>query len=177
MRRQHPSNRRTAMRLTLVAAGMFGFGYLLVPLYDVLCEITGFNGRTGDAVAEERLDRVVDTERLVTVEFITSVNGLRWEFRPTVKRMQVHPGQIYETNFYARNMQRGVATGQAVPSVSPTIAAPHFSKTECFCFTKQRFEAGEERDMPLRFVLRTDLPPDVETVTLSYTFFNTGEDA
>lgn len=167
------SNRRTALMLSALAGAMFGFGYLLIPLYDVLCEITGFNGRTGDAVAEERLSDVPDLARLVTIEFLGTVNsGLRWEFEPTVSRMQVHPGKLYEASYRARNLSRVAVVAQAIPSVSPNVAAPHLSKTECFCFTEQRFEAGESRDMPVRFMVRNDLPPEVTTITLSYTFFS-----
>ncbi len=171
------ANRRTAGRLAAVALAMFGFGYLLVPLYDIVCEITGFNGRTGDAVAEERLSSAVDTSRLITVEFLGTVNGLRWDFEPAVRTMRVHPGQLYETSYTAINRQHAPVRAQAVPSVAPTQAAPYFSKTECFCFTEQTLDAGEHRDMPVRFVVRNDLPPEVTTVTLSYTFFRTDDGA
>ena len=91
--------------------------------------------------------------------------------------MKVHPGQLYETSYVARNRQHTPVRAQAVPSVAPNVAAPYFSKTECFCFTEQTLEAGENRDMPVRFVVRRDLPPEVTTVTLSYTFFRTDQDA
>ena len=178
MNRSRTSNRRTALMLSMAAVGMFGFGYLLIPMYDILCEITGFNGRTGDQVEEARLVDAVDLERTVTVEFLATVNsGLRWEFEPSVLRMKVHPGKLYETTYRARNLGSQPSVAQAVPSVSPNVAAPHFSKTECFCFTEQRFDAHEARDMPVRFMVRADLPPDVSTITLSYTFFTSVRDS
>lgn len=159
-------------KLLLMAVAMFGFGFLLVPLYDVFCEITGLNGKT-DASAQV-VAEAPDFERLVTVEFTGIVNqGGPWEFRPEVTRMQVHPGKLYATTFYARNLADDKIAGQAVPSVSPGQAAAYFRKTECFCFTRQDFEGGESKNMPLRFVLDPDLPQHVETVTLAYTMFAT----
>ncbi len=165
-------SRRTARKMVMVALGMFGFGYALVPLYDVFCDITGLNGKTG------RLDSAqaagaVDRERTVTVEFVANVNGeLPWEFAPVVRKMEVHPGALMEADFIATNRSAEAMTGNAVPSVAPGRASRYFSKTECFCFTAQRLEAGESRDMPLRFVVDPRLPEDVRTLTLSYTFFD-----
>ncbi len=117
-----------------------------------------------------------DTERLVTVEFVASVNeNLPWEFHPEVAKMQVHPGQAYTTRFYAKNRTHAAMVGHAVPSVAPGVAARHFQKTECFCFTEQRFEGGEGRWMPVRFVVDPALPDKYEVVTLSYTFFRFGQ--
>ncbi len=169
------ANRRTARRLAIVVLAMFGFGYALVPLYDVLCEITGLGGRTG-VVAAGSLDGGVDTGRTVKVQFLGTVNSrLPWEFRPNVASMEVHPGQIYETTYFARNLSEAATVGQARPSVAPSVASLHFNKTECFCFVEQEFAPGEARDMPVRFVLSRDLPADIATVTLSYTFFNSGQ--
>ena len=166
------ANGKTARRLALVVLAMFGFGYALVPLYDVLCEITGLGGRTG-VVAASALDGGVDTNRTIKVQFLGSVNSrLPWEFRPNITSMEVHPGQVYETTYFARNLSKTVTVGQARPSVAPAIASLHFNKTECFCFVEQEFAPGEARDMPVRFVLSRDLPADIATVTLSYTFFN-----
>jgi cytochrome c oxidase assembly protein subunit 11 len=165
-------NRRLATRLAVVVVAMFGFGYLLVPLYDVLCEITGLGGRTG-VVQEQVLDGQVDEDRLITVEFLGDVNSrLPWEFHPAVKKMQVHPGQVYEISYFARNLTDSATVGQARPSVTPAVASIYFAKTECFCFTEQHFDAGEGRMMPVRFVVARELPADIRTVTLSYTFFN-----
>lgn len=166
------SNRRLATRLVVVVVAMFGFGYALVPLYDVFCEITGLGGKTG--VAEEaRLEGVADTTRLLTVEFLGTVSSdLPWEFRPTTKKMAIHPGRVYETTYYARNLTDRATIGRAVPSVAPGAAGAYFRKTECFCFTEQRFEPGEGREMAVRFVVDRELPADIRTITLSYTFFD-----
>ena len=169
------ANGRTARRLSIVVLAMFGFGYALVPLYDVLCEITGLGGRTG-VVAAGSLDGGVDTSRTVKVQFLGTVNSrLPWEFRPNVASMEVHPGQVYETSYFARNLSQAATVGQARPSVAPSVASLHFNKTECFCFVEQEFAPGEAREMPVRFVLSRDLPADIATVTLSYTFFNSGQ--
>ncbi len=165
------ANRRAAGRLGLVVVAMFGFGFALVPLYNVFCELTGLNGKTG-VVEASALDGAVDESRLVTVQFTASVNSrLPWEFAPLKHEIKVHPGKIYEATFVARNMGSVAKVGQAVPSVAPATASKYFDKTECFCFTEQRFEAGEVRELPLRFVVDTDLPAQIRTVTLSYTFF------
>ena len=165
-------NGKTARRLAVVVLAMFGFGYALVPLYDVLCEITGLGGRTG-VVTAGALDGSVDTSRTVRVQFLGTVSSqLPWEFRPNVTSMEVHPGQVYETTYFAKNLSPAATIGQARPSVAPSIASLHFNKTECFCFVQQEFAPGEARDMPVRFVLSRDLPADIATVTLSYTFFN-----
>ena len=165
------ANRRAAGRLGIVVLAMFGFGFALVPLYNVFCELTGLNGKTG-VVEASALNDAVDETRLVTVEFTGSVNSrLPWEFAPVDYKMQVHPGKVYEAAFVARNLGAMAKVGQAVPSVSPSEASRYFDKTECFCFTEQRFEAGETRELPLRFVVDTDLPAEITTVTLSYTFF------
>ena len=155
----------------MVVLGMFGFGYALVPLYDVFCEITGLGGRTG-VVQAESLDRVVDENRLVTVQFDGTVNSaLPWEFRPVAAQMQIHPGQVYEAQFIARNRSEHDTIGQARPVVSPAVASKYFNKTECFCFTEQSLAGGEERAMPVRFVVSRELPAEIGTLTLSYIFF------
>jgi len=164
-------NRRSALRLSVVVLAMFGFGFALVPLYNVFCDITGLNGKTG-RIQEDALVRNEDTDRLVTVEFMTQVNSrLPWEFKPMVQRMQVHPGRFYTAEFYARNLSDQRTVGQAVPSISPGVAGQYFNKTECFCFSEQSFEAGEKRQMPVRFVVDSGLPAEIRTLTLSYTFF------
>ncbi len=169
------NNQRLLWRMLIVAVAMFGFGYLMVPIYNVFCDITGLNGKTGSVDAQS-LDGKVDLSRTITVEFVTSLNEtMPWEFRPAVTRMQVHPGEIGTTSFYARNMTGQAMVGQAIPSVSPSAAAAHFNKTECFCFTQQRFEAGQGMDMPVRFVVDKDLPKEIKTLTLSYTFFDITE--
>lgn len=173
MRKLEQINRALARKLILVSLGMFAFGFALVPLYDVFCQITGLNGKTG-RVDVQAAGVKVDTDRWVTVEFTASVaQGLPWEFRPVVKKMRVHPGELVSAAYYARNLANAGVTGQAVPSVSPGLAAAHFKKLECFCFSSQELKAGEGREMPLRYVVQPDLPPEINTISLSYTFFNT----
>jgi len=169
------ANTRLVRRLLLVAGAMFGFGFAMVPLYNVFCDITGLNGKTGDQAASVEAMQP-DLSRTVVVEFVASVNqSMPWEFRPEVTRMEVHPGKVYRTQYYARNRTDRSMTGQAIPSVAPGVAARHFKKTECFCFTEQQFDGGEGRDMPVMFMVDPELPDEVEVVTLSYTFFEKTE--
>ena len=152
---------------------MFGFGFAMVPLYDVLCDITGINGKTG-RISVSALGGEVDESRLIKVQFITQVSGaLPWEFEAEVHEMYVHPGQLTEANFTVRNNGQQTLVGQAIPSVTPGQASLYFNKTECFCFSQQVVKAGEFRDMPLRFVIDPRMPRDIEELTLSYTFFET----
>jgi cytochrome c oxidase assembly protein subunit 11 len=166
------ANKRIVTRLAVVVLAMFGFGFALVPLYDVFCEITGINGKTGRIAAEEALARQVDENRLVTVEFLASVNSdLPWEFRPLVRKIRVHPGEITEVKYFASNRTGDPVAGQAIPSLAPGLAAKYFNKTECFCFTRQTLGPNEGKEMPLRFVVDPELPEDIRTVSLSYTFY------
>lgn len=168
------ANKRLARKLFIVAAAMFGFGYLLAPMYDVLCKVTGLNGKTGRIEATVAAASQVDTSRVVTIEFTASTqSGLPWEFRPVTKRLELHPGQTAEVKYYARNLAREPITGQAIPSVSPGASAGHFKKIECFCFTQQTLQPGEAREMPVRFYVDPELDRDVNTITLAYAFFNT----
>jgi cytochrome c oxidase assembly protein subunit 11 len=166
------SKSKTTLKLLGVVLGMFVFGFALVPLYDIYCQVTGANGKTGGAyVASEAFD--VDEERQVTVQFLTNNNAnMPWEFRPTVRSMQVKPGQMYDTTFFASNIARTTMTAQAIPSVAPFHAAEYFHKTECFCFEQQQLASGEVIDMPLRFIIDPHLPASVKTLTLSYTLFD-----
>jgi len=171
--KQRSANRRLSLRLTVVVVAMFGFGYTILPLlYDAVCELTGLGGRP--AVAQEsQLSGVVDADRLVTVQFLGTVNSaLPWEVRPTVTKMRIQPGRLYDATYFARNLSSNSTVGTATPTITPTKAALYFTKTECFCFSEQKFEGGEGREMPVRFVVGAGLPPGIHTITLSYTFFN-----
>lgn len=164
------ANRRTGWRLALVVVGMFAFGYALVPLYSVICQVTGLNGKTGRA---EAVSGPVDDSRWVTVQFTgSSMSGLPWKFQPLQKSVRVHPGEVAEIYYEARNPTGEVITAQAVPSLAPNEAALHFKKIECFCFTRQTLKPGETRKMPVRFFVESSLAKNVNTVTLSYAFFN-----
>lgn len=166
------TNSNLVKRLLFVVVAMFGFGFAMVPLYDVLCDITGLNGKTGGRVAIAAVMEP-DLDRTVMVEFIANVNqSMPWDFTPVVSRMEVHPGKMYRTSFHAKNHTDRTMVGQAIPSVTPGLAAQHFKKTECFCFTEQQFSAGEEREMPLLFMVDPELPEEIGVVTLSYTFFD-----
>ena len=159
-------------RLLIFVVAMFGFGYLLVPLYEVFCEITGFGGRTNTEAAV--VAEAPDEKRTVRIEFMTTVNEYApWEFAADLDSMEVHPGKMYYATFTAKNLLAKEKVGQAVPSVSPMSATEHFKKIECFCFESQEFTAGEERAMPLQFIVDPDLPEYVDTITLQYTFFDT----
>lgn len=169
---QKGENKKIVRQLLLATVFMFGFGYALVPLYDIFCDITGLNGRTSDQAAEvQAVD--IDKDRLVTVEFTGSVNAnLPWRFSPVISKMKVHPGEPSRVNFLAKNVSSNSIVGNAVPSVSPGQAAKYFTKTECFCFTQQELKSGEEKEMPVVFIIDKNLPKNINTVTLSYTFFN-----
>jgi cytochrome c oxidase assembly protein subunit 11 len=163
----------SALKLAIIPLLMFGFGFALVPLYDVFCDITGLNGKTGRVEASEINIDQVDRSRTIEVRFLANTNtGLPWSFEPLVKKMEVHPGQVYEAVYRVRSASASKTLGQAVPSVSPGLAAQHFNKTECFCFTQQSLEARETRDMPIRFIIGTDISEDIKQITLSYTFFS-----
>ena len=155
-----------------MTVAMFGFGFLLVPLYDVFCDITGFGGRTNaEAVA---VVEAPDMNREIRVEFVTTVNSYAlFEFAADTDSMMVHPGKMYYATFTAKNLAGEFKIAQAAPSVAPGSAAEHFTKVECFCFTSQEFLAGEERALPLQFIVSPNLPNYIDTITLQYTFFDT----
>ncbi len=165
-------NASLAARLVLMALGSFAFGFALVPLYDVVCEVTGIGSRDRLARAGTAEGQSPVENRTVTVEFTSSVPSGGFEFEPVAVTMEVQPGRLYETHYRARNLASGAVTGQAVPSIAPMRAARYFVKTECFCFTPQHFAAGEEREMAVRFVVDRELPPGIDRLTLSYAFFD-----
>jgi cytochrome c oxidase assembly protein subunit 11 len=163
-------DRYLALKVAGIAAAMFVFGFALVPLYDVFCEITGFGGKTASAAVA--VVEAPDPNRTVRVEFVSSVaRGTPFTLTPEVSHMEVHPGQLYETHFRARNLTASSLVAQAVPSVAPGPAARYFNKAECFCFTSQAFAPHEEQDLKLQFMVATELPPHVDTLSLSYTYF------
>lgn len=166
---------RIVKKLSIIAFAMVGFSiFVLPPLYDLICDITGVGGRTERIEKEKALAIKPDLSREITVEFDANVNAeLPWEFRPLTRRIKVHPGEVTLVSYYAKNTSDRTITGQAIPSVTPFNASKYFNKTECFCFTQQTFAPGEGREMPLRFIVDPDLPKSVRTITLSYTFFDT----
>ncbi|MFO1454642.1 MAG: cytochrome c oxidase assembly protein [Steroidobacteraceae bacterium] len=210
-------NRSLTLKLAGFAAGAFAFGFALVPLYSVLCEVTGFGNqkllleRTTEAQVERLAARegrvalaaldpsaapsratllsgdhasltgegvatkltVAGETRSITVDFITELPSVgSWEFKPVVRSMKVTPGRLYEADFVARNLTGRDTVAQAVPNIAPGNATAYFRKTECFCFTPQKFARGEERTMPVRFVVDPALPKHLDRITLSYVFYD-----
>ena len=163
------ANRRLMKKLLVVAAIMFGFGFALVPFYEKICEVTGIrNVFQPDAVAA---NTQIDATRLVSVEFDANTRRLPWTFKPLQSSVTVHPGEVMQVAYEVRNTLERPVTGQAVPSYGPQQAALYFRKMECFCFQQQTLGPGEVRKMPVVFVIDPKLPPELNTVTLSYTFF------
>ncbi|MBA3903416.1 MAG: cytochrome c oxidase assembly protein [Rhodocyclaceae bacterium] len=162
-------NKRTLTRLVVVAAVMFGFGYALVPFYQKICEVTGINNllNADDPVRSTQ----VDTTRRVTIEFDANTHGLPWSFKPGQASVTVHPGELVHVKYLVQNTRDRAVTGQAIPSYGPQLAGQHFRKLDCFCFARQTLGAGEAKEMPVVFVIDPALPKEVNTITLSYTFF------
>ena len=165
-------HRKLLVILTGIVLGMFAFGFALVPIYNSLCQTLGINGKTSNqAVAYEEVN--VAKDRNVQVQFIATNNSsIPWEFHPNTTKISVHPGEIAKLSFYAENKTANAMTVQAIPSVTPAIAAKYLKKTECFCFTQQTLNGHEAMDMPLLFHLDPDLPSDIKTITLWYTLFD-----
>jgi cytochrome c oxidase assembly protein subunit 11 len=159
------------LKMIGVALAAFAFTFALVPLYRIACEKV-FGVRLEKGPVDVSAKAAADRARWVTVQFDGGVNSkLPWAFHPEQETLRVHPGQQYEAKFFARNTSDHDIVGNAVPSIAPSRASGYFSKTECFCFTAQTLAAGESRDMPVRFIVDPDLPRDVNTITLSYTFY------
>lgn len=167
------SNAALTAKLLVFVAGMFAFGFLVLPpLYNVFCDITGFSNR-GNTAAAAAVE-APDLTRTIRVEFITTVNDYgRWTFTPDADSMEVHPGKLYFATFTAQNLSDTGKVSQAIASIVPTEAVDNFKKIECFCFTSQAFAPKEKRSMPVEFIVDPKLPDYVDTITLSYTLFDT----
>ena len=172
-------NLRMLGKLALVAVLMFGFGYALVPVYRAICDALGINvlsvseRLTTDGASKAVPNTQVDRSRTITVEFDANARG-PWDFKPALRSLQVHPGELATVMYEFRNVQGREMAAQAIPSYAPRQAAPHFSKLECFCFNEYRLQPGEAKQWPVSFVIDPKLPRDVTTITLSYTFFEVG---
>ena len=178
--RQQRSNRRMLGKLVVFACVMGGFGYAMVPMYKTICEVLGVN-----VVARNDADAgsygakgvprntQVDLARNVTVEFDANARG-PWEFHPAQSSVVVHPGEMTTVMYEFKNTQARTMTAQAIPSYAPGVAAGHFTKVECFCFTQHTLAPGESKTWPVVFYVDDKLPRDVKTITLSYTFFEVG---
>jgi cytochrome c oxidase assembly protein subunit 11 len=171
-------NLRMVGKLVVVAAGMFAFGYALVPIYRHVCEALGINilaigERQVPGASRVTPNTQVDRSRIITVEFDANVRG-PWEFKPAQRSLQVHPGELATVMYEFQNVQDRRMAAQAIPSYAPRNSAAHFNKLECFCFNQYTLEPGEKKAWPVAFVIDPKLPKDVTTITLSYTFFEVG---
>lgn len=166
------ANQRMLKKLLVVAVGMFGFGFALVPFYEKLCEVAGLRKvwQPGEVEVAAR-NTQVDLTRSVTIEFDSNIRKLPWTFKPMASSVEIHPGEMTQMIYEVRNTLDEPVTGQAVPSYGPRHAVQYFKKLDCFCFTQQTLAPGEVRQMPVVFVIDPDLPRDINTITLSYTFF------
>ncbi|MFN0313626.1 MAG: cytochrome c oxidase assembly protein [Burkholderiales bacterium] len=162
------ANTTLLRKLVVVTIVMFGFGFAMVPFYKKICEVSGI---TELAQADEAVNSQVDTSRWLTLQLDANTRGLPWEFEPMQKEIRVHPGQLIQVSYRVKNTSANKIVGQAIPAYGPSFAGKYVSKLECFCFTRQEFQPHEAREMPVQLVIGTDLPKEVDTVTLSYTFF------
>lgn len=166
------ANRNMTWKLAAIAAGSFGFGFALVPLYNVLCSVTGYGDQSKLRQRVTAIERP-DVTRTVTVEFLADVASAgTFEFRPVARTVQVHPGQLFTAQFYARNLTGRDTVAQAIPNIAPSEVAAYFHKTECFCFSPQHFALDEGRRMPVRFIIDPALPAHIDLITLAYTFYD-----
>jgi cytochrome c oxidase assembly protein subunit 11 len=159
-------------KLLAIVAGSFAFGWALVPLYNVLCSVTGYGDQTKLLQRVKAIEHP-DPSRTITVEFLADVASAgTFQFRPVVRTVQVHPGQLFTAEFYAKNLTGRDTTAQAVPNIAPSEVAAYFHKTECFCFSPQHFALNEGREMPVRFIIDPALPSHIDLITLAYTFYD-----
>jgi cytochrome c oxidase assembly protein subunit 11 len=176
------SHRKLLIKLLAVIALAFAFGFALVPLYDVFCQLTGLNGKTGAKPGSLGISGIsnpvtappssIDRSRIVTVEFMgTVMPGLPWEMTPLTSSLDLHPGELQQAKFRVHNLSDKTIVGQAIPSVSPGLAAQHFEKLDCFCFAEQTLAPGETKEMPLTFIVKPELDKDIRTISLAYAFF------
>lgn len=166
------ANRSLTRQLWLFAAGAFAFGFALVPLYDVICDVTGYGDRSKLREAST-IVAAPDLDRTVTIELVSDAPGFGdWEFRPVVGSLEVHPGRLYEATFHARNLRSLPVTAQAIPSIAPLQATKYFHKTECFCFTPQPFDARQQRELTVRFIVDPKLPVNIDRLTLAYSMYD-----
>tara|TARA_Y100000588_G_C14036130_1_gene830808 strand:+ start:406 stop:972 length:567 start_codon:yes stop_codon:yes gene_type:complete len=167
------SHTKLLVTLGFVVIGMFGFGFALVPIYNSLCKALSINGKTNQQAVVIDKNMHVDEERVITIEFVATNNsGIPWKFYPSQPKVDIHPGEIAKLSFYAENTTGHAMTVQAIPSVTPGLAAKYLKKTECFCFEQQTLGGHEAMNMPLLFHVDKDLPKDIQTITLSYTLFD-----
>lgn len=170
--RSRRADRRIFGKLAVMALLMFAFGYAMVPIYKAICEVTGVNLLTRRDPAAEKFARntQVDTTRMIKIEFDSNSRGA-WRFNPEVRNAQVHPGELFTVVYNLVNTEGRSTTGQAIPSYAPPRSATWFRKVECFCFEQQTLGAHASRQFPVVFVIDPEIPSDIDTITLSYTYF------
>ena len=165
-------NRSLTLKLLGIALGSFAFGFALVPLYNVLCGVTGF-GDQSKLLRRVKAIEHLDPNRTITIEFLGNVASAgAWEFRPVKRTVEVHPGKLYSAEFFAHNLTGFDTMAQAVPSIAPSKVSDYFHKTECFCFSPQHFTVDEQRNMPVRFIVDPAIPKYIDRITLAYTFYD-----
>ncbi|WP_133406934.1 cytochrome c oxidase assembly protein [Parashewanella tropica] len=172
---QQPMSKNKKLMIYLIfgCIGMFGFGFALVPLYNVMCKQLGINGHSSNIPEKYKKELVVDKSRNIKVEFVTQIHpGLPYDFGAITKEVTVHPGELAHAKFYARNNSHHLIVSQAIPSISPGQGTLYFHKTECFCFTQQPLKAQTSADLPVVFFIDPALPKDIHTITLSYTLYD-----
>ena len=164
-------NRQLLGKLIVIAVLMFGFGYLMIPMYKQICELLGVNVLTQkDGTVKLDKNTQVDASRTVEIVFDANSQG-PWRFRPVQASIKVHPGELNTILYEVVNTQARTVNAQAIPSFAPQSAGQYFKKIECFCFKQQTLKPNEARQMPVMFYVDAKLPQDVKTITLSYTFF------
>lgn len=180
-------HRKLLIKLLTTVVLSFAFGFALVPLYDAFCVVTGLNGKTagpakgvfgtgGLATPAEAAPSPIDRNRIVTVEFMgTVMPGLAWDMQPLTAKLDLHPGELQQAMYRVHNRSDQPVIGQAIPSVSPGQAAQYFHKLDCFCFAQQTLAPGETKDLPVTFIVKPEIDPDIRTITLAYAFFNTAD--
>jgi cytochrome c oxidase assembly protein subunit 11 len=168
----HRANRSLTLKLLGIALGSFGFGFALVPLYNVLCGVTGVGDQSQLLRKAEAVEHP-DPNRTITIEFMGNpASAGSWDFRPVKREVEVHPGKLYSAEFFAHNLTGHDITAQAVPDIAPSKVAAYFHKTECFCFSPQHFRVDEQRNMPVRFIVDPAIPKYIDRITLAYTFYD-----
>lgn len=166
------ANRKLTRSLWIFAAGSLAFGFALVPLYDVLCDITGYGNRSRLMVASAATEAPVE-DRTLTIEFVSSAPTVgAWEFTPSKPSLEVHPGKFYEARFVAKNLRNMPVVAQAIPNIAPSSATRYLQKADCFCFTPQSFDANQERELVVRFMIDPALPQNIDRLTLAYSMYD-----
>ena len=169
------NNRSTLIKLTIIAVGMFGFGFALVPFYKKICEVTGVNNLLQASAKPALSNTQVDLSHWITMQFDSNaLNAPKWKLSPKQTQLKVHPGQLNYAYYEIQNLTNKKLVGQAIPSYAPAYSQPFFLKLECFCFKQLVLQPNEKRTVPVVFYLDHKIPKDISTITLAYSFFVVG---